>query len=238
MSKLAAPLILITYSLPAQPITGLVVDRTGAPIAGANIDHHGDMRRAYETDASGRFTVGTKAPALVIRKAGYQSAWLRTAETNEPRATLRKLDGGANFPVCAVGGKYTGIDGESNSFHFRETPGVKVGRQGADVDYQARGYFVKTKQRERGIRHGRGPMWTLGIPSNHYVWQSVNYSETTYDDEGSRIIDARGQLPDGSHWRTLTRLGESATYADAEQATAQLLDKFLDSACLQYQLRK
>ena len=53
-----------------------------------------------------------------------------------------------------------------------------------------------------------------------------------FDVGGLTIIDARGQLANGNRWRTLSKFGESASYYDMDEATAKILDQFLDSVCL------
>lgn len=111
-------------------------------------------------------------------------------------------------------------------------PGVNVSGQGQDIDYGARGYYVDTPQGPKGIRHGSGPMWSFGTPPDRDVWRSVKYEEVVHDVGGLTIIDARGQLPNGDRWRYLGKFGESASYSDVDEATAEILDKFLDGACI------
>ena len=53
-----------------------------------------------------------------------------------------------------------------------------------------------------------------------------------FDDDGLPIIDARGQSPGGKRWRQLGKFAESASYSDVDEATAKILDRFLDGACL------
>jgi hypothetical protein len=115
---------------------------------------------------------------------------------------------------------------------FPRTSGVKARRQGQDVDYGARSYYIDTKQGPKGITHGSGLLWSFGTPLDRDVWRSVKYEEVTFDVGGLTIIDARGQLPNGNRWRNLGKFGESASYSDMDEATAKTLDRFLDGACL------
>jgi hypothetical protein len=80
--------------------------------------------------------------------------------------------------------------------------------------------------------HGSGPMWSFGLPSEPDVWRSIEYEEIVYDNSGVRIIDARGQFSNGNRWRNLGMFGESASYTDMDEATAKILDRFMDGACL------
>lgn len=148
------------------------------------------------------------------------------------RITLRRLDNTRPFPTCTATESYVGIDGWGASFRFPKVEGVKVSKQGQDIDYGARSYYVETKKGPRGIRHGSGPLWGLGMPFDSDVWRSVKYEETSYDFGRQTIVDARGQWRNGQRWRYLGKLGESAAYSDVDDATSKILDKVMDGACL------
>ena len=80
-------------------------------------------------------------------------------------------------------------------------------------------------------------MWSLGIPVTSDVWESVEYSDTSYPETSFMqgrvvILDARGKTAAGRFWRYLGMIGESATYRDVDEAAARILDKVLDGACL------
>jgi hypothetical protein len=169
---------------------------------------------------------------LVIRKAGFQSAFLRTREASAVRITLQKITAGRTFQACPDSGDYIGIQGWDASFRFHATAEIKVGAQGQDVDYGIRIYEVNTKQGPKGITHGSGLNWSSGTPLDMEVWRSMKYEEAAYGGGPTLVIDARGQSPDGSRWRNLGRFGESASYSGVDESTAKILDKFLDAACL------
>jgi hypothetical protein len=120
---------------------------------------------------------------------------------------------------------------------FPKMQGVKASPEGRDVDYGMRYYYVKTRRGPKGIMHGFGPTWSWGMPSDNDVSRSVQYEEVAYDAGGITIIDARGQLPNGNRWRYLGMFGESASYDDIDEATAKVLDRFLDGACLKTRAR-
>lgn len=115
---------------------------------------------------------------------------------------------------------------------FPRVAGVKASRQGRDIDYTSRAYFVKTKAGPQSILHGQGSTWTLGAPADRIVWSSVEYEETLYDRKGTFFLDARGKFPNGLRWRYLGTIGESATYDNANEASARVLDQVLDGACV------
>jgi hypothetical protein len=210
---------------------GRVSDTAGSPVPGARIDHTSDHLHAYQTDAAGRFDVDTRAPAVVIRKAGFQSVWVRTQ--NAPiRITLQRVSQVRAFPVCSPTGRYEGIEGWGAAFEFLKMAGIKSSKQGRDIDYGVRNYYVKTKRGPKGVLHGSGPLWSFGLPVDRDVWRSVKYEEVTYENGGQPIIDARGEFANGDRWRSLGKFGESASYSDVEPATAKTLDKFLEGSCL------
>ena len=214
----------------ARHIEGVVVDQEGKLVVEASIGHPNDFWQANQTDAAGRFEVDTRAPALVVRKAGFRSELVWTQDGAEVRVTLQRLS--EAFPICSNTGKYEGIVGWDASFQFPKTSGVKASPQGRDIDYGARSYYVHTKQGPRGIMHGSGSLWSFGTPRDRDVWRSVKYEESTFAVAGLTIIDAWGQLPNGNRWRNLGKFGESASYSDVDEATAKILDRFLDGACL------
>jgi hypothetical protein len=216
----------------SRHIVGIVADSDGKPVAEARIDHANDRRQAHQTDSEGRFELDTDAPSVVISKAGFRSELVRTQDQAEVQVTLQRLTVKQTFPSCSNTIPHVGIDGWGARFEFPVTSGITASRQGQDVDYGVRSYYVDTKSGPKGIRHGSGPMWSFGLPNDQGVWRSVKFQEIAYDFRGLMILDARGQLPNGDYWRYLGKFGESASYFDADQDTANVLDKFLDGACL------
>lgn len=213
-------------------LTGLVVDEAGQPVAEARIDDTFNDLKAYQTDSKGRFEVDTKSPILVVRKVGYRSELIRVQDATESKITLQALHEKRRFPTCSNQATYTEMKVFLTEFRFVRTSGIELGRRSTDVDYASRAYWVKTKEGPKGVVHGAGPMWSFGIPSDRDVSRSVKYNEVARDADGRMIVDARGQLKDGTWWRTLAIFGESATYRNMDEATAGILDQFLDGACL------
>ena len=75
-------------------------------------------------------------------------------------------------------------------------------------------------------------MWSWGVPADSDVWRSVEYSETMTGgtDTIRGLVDARGKLPDGTHWRYRGILGNSCDYSRAPQSVVQLLDHIMECA--------
>lgn len=214
-----------------QSISGTVLDPDGKPIAGARIQHSNIRSATVQTDAAGKFELQTPAPALVIRKAGYRSQWLRT--TDSPTVQIILQPSGLQIRACPRTEPCESITGWGAEFCFPRVPGVTASRQGQDIDYGIRGYVIDNSK--AGIRHGSGPLWSFGLPSDDDVWQSVEYRETVFGASPPLTIDARGRTADGKHWRNLGRPGESASYRDVDEADALLLDRVLDGVCIRNQ---
>ena len=219
----------------ARHVSGVVIDPEGKPVAEAWIDHTGfhPRFRAFRTDSEGRFTLDTKAPVVVIRKAGFRSELLRTPDAFEVRITLRKAVGIRALQVCSYCKTCEGLEGWGAWFFFPMSPEVTAGPQSFGSPHDGvRGYYVDTKQGRKSIGHGARPLWSDGTPLDEDVWRSVEYQETAFEFRGVTIIDARGRLPNGKWWRYLGRPGESADYSDVDEAAARILDRVLDGVCL------
>ena len=109
---------------------------------------------------------------------------------------------------------------------------MKATGQGRDVDYIIRWYYVQSEEGRKGIMHGSGANWSHGTPLDLDVWRSIRFEEAAFEAGGLTIVDARGQLPNGKWWRYLGTFCESASYSDMDEATAKILDKFLDGVCI------
>jgi hypothetical protein len=195
MWKIATGVILLAGCLQAQPfrelllpqarhIAGAVVDVNGKPVFAAQIGHTNDGLKAHQTDSEGRFELDTRAPILVVRKAGYRSEVVRTLEATEVRVILRTEN--RLFPTCRATGEFDGIDGWGASFQFPKTLGITASSQTKDIDYGGRSYYVDTKQGRKGIMHGSGPLWTFGLPSDGNVWRSVKLRRSRSRPEARR----------------------------------------------------
>ena len=94
--------------------------------------------------------------------------------------------------------------------------------------------MAKVGGKKGGITHGQGSSWSLGLPRDRDVWESVEYSERDYVIGGDiLIVDAKGLKSDGTLWRNLGKVGESAFYDRVtDRAVAALLDRVLDGFCV------
>ncbi|MEP7354602.1 MAG: carboxypeptidase-like regulatory domain-containing protein [Acidobacteriota bacterium] len=215
-------------------VSGLVVDQSGHPITGAQVDHTGAGFMSIQTGASGEFDVYTRAPAFVIRKGGYESAFVRTPEDGEIRLTLQPSPYATGFPACSSTQKYESL--KAGQFKFPRLDGVKANQTGRDVDYLARTY----SSGKSSITHGAGPSWSKGLPSDSDVWHSIRYQETVRYDQVIvdsvayfvLITDARGEDRGGMRWRYLGEFGESASYHGVSAKASVLLDRFMDGWCV------
>jgi hypothetical protein len=202
----------------AVRVSGLVTDESGAPIAGARIDHTGTLvinppavlnidasPSDQRADAAGRFQVTTEAPAIVIRKPGYQSQRLRINGDENATVVLRHL--------------------QASPCKLSPPPRWKK-KQANDVDYSGAWYVVNTKAGKKGIMSGSGPLYSFGAPNDNKVWTSLDYFEVMYPDG---VIDARGHSSDGKYWRSKSVFGTAVQYDGMNQAATEPLDCVMDT---------
>ncbi|MCX6604444.1 MAG: carboxypeptidase-like regulatory domain-containing protein [Acidobacteria bacterium] len=216
----------------ARTINGLVVDQDNAPVKDALI-FHAALDGVPSTNSQGRFRIATRAPAIVIRKAGYASAFLRTgdiAADDEMQLVLKPIT--RTLRACSGTEAFVTLEGLDASFRFAPMPQIQASEQGRDVDYGIRSYLSKTPKGDRRIAHGSGPTWGGGWPLNPDVWASRKLEEVCFEIDGRTIYDARGERADGTRWRTLGVFGETATYRNVDKDASIILDKFIDGVCV------
>jgi hypothetical protein len=214
--------------LPApRKVSGWVLDPDGAPIAGAHIDHS-DVREPEQlfTDELGRFYVETRAPALVIRKQGFDGHRITTEQPGPLRITLQRA-----APLRACKSACVGLKGLRNLFCLPSIPGIHISEQGQMGESVMREIMISTSDGLRELLFGGGPNWSLGIPYTGDVWESSDYSEKSYTAGDVDVIDARGKATNGKLWRYVGTFGESAAYYEVDPGDAVLPDKLLDGVC-------
>src|SRR5579862_7921733 len=202
---LAIPLVLCAQKLTPreeslllpveQHVSGTVVDSSDSPIGGASVDHTGESTNEIVTDQSGHFELTTRAPAFVIRKVGFEGAFVRTQTAQSVRITMQQSRG--VLSECSNKIQCTSIEKWGCVFCFPRIKGIKISEQGNDIDYGNRVYSVRSKHGLQGMRHGGGPMWGAGLPFDEDVWDSIKYTEKTYSYGSGFVIDARGQTKSG-----------------------------------------
>jgi len=218
--------------LPAPvKLTGVVTDNTGQPLKGVWIDHTGASVENIVTDSNGQFDIETRAPAVVFRQNGFKSKYWRVGDTGHVKIVL---DGPAPlFKECSTLSRCESIRGFHSTFCLPQIKGVHVSKQGNDVDYGQRSFWVTAPAGRVWLQHASGPMWGEGLPFNEQVWSAKDYAEMTYRDrDGFWIIDARGTSSYGLHWRLLGHPFETAEYRAIPEGSTALLDKVLDGACV------
>ena len=214
-----------------QAVSGIVVDSAGHPIAGAHIDHT-DVKAQEQlfTDEQGRFRFFTGAPAIVVRKLGFNGQRIRLDNSASFKIVLSPAT--RTMPSCKI--KCEALNSPGSAFCLPRVPGIQVSEQAAYDDTVTQMFRLETKNGQRELLHGNGPMWSLGVPFTGDVWESIEYHESAYlvGTGDSDVVDARGKMPDGNLWRYLGRFGESASYYEVDEAGAAQLDRVLDGACI------
>jgi hypothetical protein len=243
---LAVPFLLVGQGFPpreaslllpeTQLVSGVVSDSLGVPIPGASIHHLGRLSREGSTDSTGHFALSTRAPAFVISKIGYESAFVRTENAHSVQIILKQIQG--RIPACSSKNLCTSVNGFGNVFCLTGVKGVKISDQVNDIDYGNRIYSVKSKSGRQVMQHAGGPMWGAGLPFDENVWTSIEYSEKTYANGSQYVVDARGKSSSGKLWRSIGRFGETASYYDVDHGSATLFDRVLDGMCIQQEKTK
>ncbi len=86
MAALAFSQSRMQYLLPRSiSLTGTVEDDTGKPLQGVWIGH-GNANGGDTTDAAGHFSLATQAPAIVFRKAGFDSKYVKLTADGDTTA--------------------------------------------------------------------------------------------------------------------------------------------------------
>jgi hypothetical protein len=221
-----------TLMLPSRvTLAGIVLDSDGEPLAEVWIDHTGLPIENARTDLQGRFVLQTRAPAVVFRKDGFESKYLRVTQN---RNLLITLGPASRMKECEAFLKCVPLKGFMASFCLPKVPKVHVGKQGNDIDYGQRWFWVRTQSGKSGIQHAGGGMWGSGRPFDKDVWSARDYLERSYcDRDGFLIIDARGRSTGEKYWRVLGHVFETASYRDVAEQDTPLLDRVLDGACVQ-----
>jgi hypothetical protein len=236
-----APFLAITFAqsqekralmLPSPVrLVGIVTDNSGVPLSDVWINHTGDRFKEVSSDPQGRFDFQTSAPAIVFRKRGFQSKYHRVDRSATISIQLEARQ--PALPLCTRHSGCLSLQGFGGAFCLTKVSGVKATAQGNDVDYGGRSFVIVTHSGKNSIEHGGGPMWGEGMPFDEDVWSAQEYVEANYRDaDGFAVVDARGKNKDGTHWRSLGRFGETATYHNALEQNAMALDKVLDRVCV------
>lgn len=220
------------FMLPALVhVRGIVTDSSGHPLSEVRIDHTGIRQAWPKTDAEGHFDIETRAPAIVFRKAGFESQYWQVS--SNANVTFVLASSALHLKECRTFSGCLSLKSSHGEFCFPKVPGVLAGKRAADIDYVARSFWIKTATGTTRIIHGAGPMWGSGVPNNVDVWTAVEYSEKSYaTNDGFQIIDARGKRSDGTRWRLLGHVFETAFYSSVPEKDAAALDRVLDGVCL------
>jgi hypothetical protein len=219
-------------------VEGVISDAAGHPLAEAYVDA-GDLKTVLGLKASpeGRFQLRTRSPFIVVRKPGFVSQRIALPTEGALKVTLKPV-GGA-LPACPKKGKLLSVNSACHIF-FPASDDFEAGKMTREessgrlhVDDEVRDYVIAAPSGPVTIRHGNGQMWSLGVPDADLVWTSTRYEEKLYA-VGSDlwVLDARGQLKNGTAFRYLGMVGESAGYRDVKSDAAPQLDSVLDSACI------
>ncbi len=154
----------IIHLLFSKPVTvcGITVDSSGSPVRGVRIAYvavQGPlalMEPFTETNADGRFRFETLGPAIVFRKDGFESQFVRVSSGQiELRIVLKPAPVADVIPICQAGSHCASI----GMFCLPRIKGVGIGNKEWDIDASERSFTVRTKFRHWQMIHGAGPSW-------------------------------------------------------------------------------
>lgn len=215
---------------------GAVTDASGRPLSDVWICHTGPGLgpRYPKSDSLGRFDIETRAPAIVFRKGGFQSRYLRVSNKNQGSLAITLSGPTPQMKPCSASSRCVSLKYFGSAFCLPRIRGVNISKQGNDVDYGCRSYWVATQEGKIVAQHNAGPLWGPGSPLEEEVWSSTEYHETAYQDrEGSLVTDARGESTAGKYWRVLGHSFESVSYRGVSAQQAAVLDPVIDGACIE-----
>jgi hypothetical protein len=214
----AIAVLFAPFAVSGATISGTVKDTDGNAVENVRIDHIGKMvvipptelavppsPDEVRTDSQGHFRLVTDKPAIVIRKPGYESQRVRITGDAELQITLMRIRSTSRCKLPA-------------------TPAFKT-KDGNDVDYTAKWFYIETKDGPQGIISGTGPMYSWGAPMDRNVWTSVDYEEVMYE---NGVVDASGHSADGKYWRSRGIFGAAAQYYYQTREIAEQLDCVMD----------
>lgn len=211
-----------------RPMRGRVVDQSDKPVAGARVE----LFNSTTTGPDGRFAVPAGTVGFVIRKAGFESKFVRTRSIREWTFVLLKVSEPPP-PVCSDPTPYVKFARwQGQRFLLPKVAGVSVGPERWDIDYVERTHTAESPRRTLGIAHGLGMSWRSDKPEAAWVWDAVDFRETVHAVDGVEVLAARGVDKQGLRWRVLGTVGEVAIYRDADEGTARLFDQVMDGVCI------
>jgi hypothetical protein len=210
------------------------MDAVGHPLADVWIDHAALTPAESKTDSQGRFKIETRAPAVVFRKGGFQSKYLRVGPGGEKPLVIILPGPAPQMTPCDGAGRCLSLKYFGSAFCLPKIRGVHVSKEGNDIDYGCRSFWIAMPDGRVGVQHCSGPMWGSGLPADEDVWSAAVYRETAYQDrQGFLITDARGESQYGRCWRVLGHPFEAVEYRGVSARDPAVLDRVIDGACLE-----
>jgi hypothetical protein len=212
-------------------VRGVVVDGEGAPIPDVRIDHIALTSVFATADSSGNFEFEAKGPAVVFRKKGWTSRLVRVLSSpGDISVVLDRAGDPAPLPSCS---KKSGCVAGA-SFCLPRTRGIGITDSPFSVDVVGREFTIHSwfgPDKTMTLGFG-GPSYGGPEPPVQVIWMSGDFSETEREAYGQTVLDARGKTSDGKLWRSIGRLGESASYYGQDPRDATLFDRVLDGLCI------
>lgn len=227
-----------------SPVSGLVTNAAGQPLAGATVfSGIGSAQNATATSPDGRFHLANSTTVLHAALDGYQPLTLLiTPPTDNLHIQLQPITGAIVVPVCAANPP---DDHDVNRLGAGDL-GLQftVPRKGWDLrnlgQGDLHGYVLTPRHSHAHLTLWFGTNAIQPIPTDQFFLESSTFAQRAIvvagagPDSPPRTIgvDSYGTFSDGSRWRHLATPGSGATYDHTTSDEAALFDTIIGSLCL------
>lgn len=227
---IAGPMVEGRQVGPPEPVSAIVVDEAGQPLAGVAVNAF--MGDAAVTGADGRFDLKTPWPTMRFVVDGYAPATrLASAVRTSGRVVLVAARARPTvLPRCGPQHSKPGV-GDLRVPTFPKARRYK----GEDIDFLTESWIYKGTE----LLHGWGPMWSGGLPSPDTLatLRSIEERDVRTPTAGRDdpfvgfVAEVRGVQPDGRRYRFIGHLLETFHYENASPEVAAYFDRMLDAMC-------
>lgn len=222
------------------PVKGMVVTETGQPIAGVSVYAHvwkqccSAARYSGKTDQSGEFALEHGGSVVHFWKEGLEPvAVVVKPGTSELRVIMKPERDAMRLPICSrPGSGLKSIGWGKFGLHFTvPKKGVAISGGKSDVDYIK--YVIRPDGSSSYLALWFGVNAMLSEPGDDQLLESVHFWQRNLELANGEPIgmDSWGQTENGLKWRQTGLLNAGAVYRDADQASASVFDKIINSAC-------
>ncbi len=223
-----------------MPVTGIVVNEDGEPLANVTVYGSRSACCSYEieettTNVEGAFRLERPGAVIHFSKAKFRPGALVVASaTPNMQITLRADVGSAELPVCSKLGPGEKIVGwGKDSLHFAiDTRSAEIRGGKPEVDYVR--YVIKPKGRKAYLALWFGGNAASLDPADELFIRSTRFELRNVIDEHRNVVgrDSWGEQANGERWRHIAvEFAGAAIYQDTALRDADLFDRIIRTMC-------